>query len=187
MTREARQSYTLSSNNIAELNFILAQISNRLDELEGRRGTPRFKSNVDMGSNRITSVGNATGDNDALPKVQTTNLIDESAQKFESDPQEITSAGLLQIEHGLNDIPQIVQVWLECQTSEAGYSGGDVVLISDGMTAGTNVGVSITCDDTNINIRYGVATGVFNILHKVTGINTNLTNGNWKAIFRARV
>ena len=42
MVREARRSFRLNSLSLEELNFMLAQLGDRLDELEGRRGTPKF-------------------------------------------------------------------------------------------------------------------------------------------------
>ena len=56
MVREARRSFRLNSLSLEELNFMLAQLGDRLDELEGRRGTPKFRSSVDMGLNRVTQM-----------------------------------------------------------------------------------------------------------------------------------
>lgn len=66
MTREARRIYRLNSLNTEEINRLFAMLADRIDELEGRRGTPAFKSNVNMGSNRITSLGTAQVSSDAI-------------------------------------------------------------------------------------------------------------------------
>ena len=66
MTREARRTLRISSLTVNDINFVLALLTDRLDELEGRRGTPTFKSNVNMDSNRITSVGDASNAADAI-------------------------------------------------------------------------------------------------------------------------
>lgn len=68
MRREVRQNYRVTSNDVNSINFVFQLIADRLDELEGRRGTPQFKSDVNMGNNRITSMGNAQEQADALSK-----------------------------------------------------------------------------------------------------------------------
>lgn len=52
---EIRENLRLSDLNLEELNRIMGRLQDRLDELEGRRGTPLFKSSVDMDGNRITN------------------------------------------------------------------------------------------------------------------------------------
>lgn len=66
MTKEARRTYRVTSNDVTQINFVLGLLADRIDELEGRRGTPTFKSDVNMDSNRVTSVGNATTSTDAI-------------------------------------------------------------------------------------------------------------------------
>lgn len=70
MPKESRNTYQVSDFSLESLNFILQLISDRLDELEGRRGTPAFKSDIDMGSNKITVLGAGTVDSDATRKDQ---------------------------------------------------------------------------------------------------------------------
>lgn len=67
---EARRTYKLSVLEISQLNFILSLIADRLDELEGRRGTPLFKNHIDMSLNRITNAGDAVADTDVPTKKQ---------------------------------------------------------------------------------------------------------------------
>ena len=57
MVRENRRSYRLAGLSVGELNFILEQVADRLDQLEGYRGTPSFLSAPDMGGNRVMNVG----------------------------------------------------------------------------------------------------------------------------------
>ena len=70
MVREARRSFRLNSLSLEELNFMLAQLGDRLDELEGRRGTPKFRSNVDMGLNRVTQMQSGSSATDGATVVQ---------------------------------------------------------------------------------------------------------------------
>jgi len=45
---------------INSINFNLSLISNRLDKIEGLRGTPEFYSDINMRSNRIVNLGNSS-------------------------------------------------------------------------------------------------------------------------------
>jgi hypothetical protein len=70
MTREARRSFRVSSLSVEQVNFALGLIADRMDEIEGRRGTPQFKNNVDMDGNRIVDAAGATDGTDAVIKDQ---------------------------------------------------------------------------------------------------------------------
>lgn len=70
MAKESRSTYQVNNLTIEELNFAFRLIADRLDELEGRRGTPAFKADVDMGSNKITTLGTGTSAADATRKDQ---------------------------------------------------------------------------------------------------------------------
>lgn len=106
---------------------------------------------------------------------------------FESAQQTITSAGALTIAHGLGKEPILFQVMLVNITAEAGYSIGDKVPIASANIAvgASSKGVVIVPDSINLNIRYADPGFVFDLTHKTTGSGTNLTNANWKVIFRA--
>lgn len=109
---------------------------------------------------------------------------------YESAEQTITSAGSLQLAHGLGVEPLLVQCLLVCKTTEANYSVDDKVFIQTGATpvqSGTvDRGISIVPDATNLNIRYGAdATNVFTVLDKTTGGAAGITTANWKLIVRA--
>lgn len=71
MPKESRNTYQINALDLQELNFIFRLLADRFDELEGRRGTPSFKADVDMGSNRITTLGTGTLASDATRKDQT--------------------------------------------------------------------------------------------------------------------
>ena len=75
MVREARRSFRLNSLSLEELNFMLAQLGDRLDELEGRRGTPKFRSSVDMGLNRVTQMQSGSLATDGATVVQVDNVV----------------------------------------------------------------------------------------------------------------
>ena len=65
----SREHYTVQGATVPELvrtlNFILARLADRIDKMEGVRGTSTIESNLDMQSNRITDVAAGTDNADA--------------------------------------------------------------------------------------------------------------------------
>ena len=107
---------------------------------------------------------------------------------FASSAQTITSAGALTIAHSLGATPILIVMELVCQTGEAGYTAGDVLITYDtGQDSAANRGVSVVPDATNLNIRFGSQGAVFVVPNKGTGVKTALTNANWQIVFRAFV
>jgi hypothetical protein len=110
---------------------------------------------------------------------------------YESPEQTITPGGSLMLAHGLGTEPKLIQVWLVCKTAEGGYSVGDKlpVEVTQIWWAGAyyQSGCSIVSNTTSLNIRFGSATygKVWGIPNKSTGAAFEITNANWKAIFRA--
>lgn len=66
----SREHYTVSGNSIPELqrqiNFILARLADRMDKIEGVRGTATIASNLDMSANKVVDVAQGTSGSDAL-------------------------------------------------------------------------------------------------------------------------
>lgn len=108
--------------------------------------------------------------------------IGKPQKRFVSSNQAITSAGTLTIAHGLGITPYRVDPFLYCETAEYGFSIGDVITASTSEysrgVAGR--GMAITWDSTNIYVRYGNWTQVFEVVRKDTGVSVALTNANWK-------
>jgi len=92
--RESRRLYSLTALDINQLNFILNMIADRIDELEGRRGTPTFKSDIDMEGNKITDLAVAVADSDGLRK-------DQSRLESVDHSHQTTGAEAGQLDHGL--------------------------------------------------------------------------------------
>jgi hypothetical protein len=104
---------------------------------------------------------------------------------YESPQQTITAAGSLTLAHGLGRKPILTKFVLQCTTADGGYSIGDEAAeILPGFNT-SNTGVSVVCDATNINVRYGSAAQVFVALRKDTGVSFNLTPANWRFVIRA--
>jgi hypothetical protein len=102
---------------------------------------------------------------------------------FTSTDQTITSAGSLTIAHGLGVVPIHIHGAIVCQTSELGYSIGDIVQVAVTYYRGTgNVdnGLSIVADATNLNIRFSSNGSNFTLINKSNGNGGAITNTRWK-------
>jgi hypothetical protein len=106
-------------------------------------------------------------------------------ESFVSAAQTITSAGALVLAHGLSVAPTHVQVWLKCVSTANNYAEDDEFPYAPMGGATTNQGVSIVCDATNINVRFGSATEVFSVNDKTTGATAAATNSNYNLIVKA--
>lgn len=107
------------------------------------------------------------------------------SSRYNSGNQTITSGGALTLAHSLGREPNIIQAWLKCQTAEAGYSIGDKLATGVSAEQGISRGLSIVCDNTNVNVRFGSDANSFVILNKTTGTITTATNGNWRLVIDA--
>lgn len=63
--RENRRTYRITAASVQEINFVLAQIADRMDQVEGFRGTPSFKAAPNMGGNAVRNVGSPSVATDA--------------------------------------------------------------------------------------------------------------------------
>lgn len=110
---------------------------------------------------------------------------------YTSTDQTITSGGSLVLAHSLGAAPKFTAFELVCQSSEGGYSNGNVVPIwpqgaQGNITGGSAApGVSVITDATNITLRYGSAVAAFQIVNASTGNAFNITNSNWKLRVKA--
>lgn len=61
MVAKSRDSFVLSAQTVQELQlqvaFLLQRLSDRMDKIEGIRGTSTIESDLNMSSNRVRSVG----------------------------------------------------------------------------------------------------------------------------------
>ena len=61
-----RRIYQLHTNEPSEINLLLSQLAERLDQIEGYRGTPTFQAAPDLNEKKVTNIGAATVNTDAL-------------------------------------------------------------------------------------------------------------------------
>ena len=65
----------------AQMNLILSQLSDRLDNLEGYRGTPKFYSSVDANGNKIQNLADPVSAQDAVTLQHLDNAISTQSVK----------------------------------------------------------------------------------------------------------
>lgn len=81
-----RDNYQISGSSMEEvkrsLNFLLQRFADRMDKIEGIRGTASIESTLDMNGNKVVDLAAATDAADALPLSQFT--LTGTIQVFES-------------------------------------------------------------------------------------------------------
>ena len=98
----------------------------------------------------------------------------------------ITTTNTAYIEHvftGVSTDPMFVRATLVCQTDAAGYASGDET---------TAFGIGTYCrpmfntfvDDGDLHVQMAVGGGNFWVVHKSTGVQTNIANNEWRLKFR---
>lgn len=154
-----------------------------------RAGTDTFASG---GSTALTTLTLTSGDRGYLISNGASPSIWRwwGARHSDTGQQAITAGGALTLPHGLGVQPSVVQLWLHCTSADGGYANGDEINMSgadvnDSATSGH--GAANVPDATNLNIRFGSAATTFSTINKGSGATANLTNANWRAIWRAWV
>lgn len=107
---------------------------------------------------------------------------------FTSANLAISAGGVLTVAHGLSGIPTLIQGRLKNTTVGVvlGYDPGDEVIIALGaFENGNSLGIAVVPDLTNLNIKYGITAGVFNVINKSTGGSATITVGDWALILKA--
>lgn len=67
---EVRRIYRVNSADLGELNRVLADMSDRLDQMEGFRDNPHFRATPNMGGNKVTNAREGTESTDVAVKGQ---------------------------------------------------------------------------------------------------------------------
>jgi hypothetical protein len=69
-----RRVYRVSDPSVDQINQVLAQIADRLDQMEGFRGEPEFQSDVNLGGNKGINASPGVAADDLLTKSQTPSI-----------------------------------------------------------------------------------------------------------------
>lgn len=83
----------------------------------------------------------------------------------------------------VNQIPPIINTVLVCQSPDAGYAIGDTVS-AFGIGERTNPLPNAWLENDQLRVRLMIANESFWVNNKFTGSKTNITQENWRLIFR---
>lgn len=81
------------------------------------------------------------------------------------------------IAHGLGVIPDYLDAYFTCKTTDVGWAVGDIIKLNMITDTGTSQGFIIYANTTNISLRTGLATP--RIINKGTGAEAQMTAGSW--------
>jgi hypothetical protein len=102
---------------------------------------------------------------------------------FESAPMDIPAANAtLTVAHGLGGIPKFTTISLRCITAEDGWAVGDEVLLGSVHMRTSNYGSTCAVNATSFKFK---SLGPFNIHSFNSNSLVDITDGNWRLIFRA--
>lgn len=91
---KTRDNYQLTGGTVEELkrslNFLLQRFADRMDKIEGIRGSPKMEASLNMSDNRITSLADPISAADAVSLDDLTQGIDAIV----SDSVQVTGAWL---------------------------------------------------------------------------------------------
>lgn len=79
--------------------------------------------------------------------------------------------------------PRVIQCALICQNSDAGYNVGDEVW-AFGVGTRTNPSPNYELKDDGLHLYFMVGQTQYWVSHKTTGVTTNVTDDNWRILFR---
>ena len=102
---------------------------------------------------------------------------------LESSLLPVVNSTFLDYTFNCDQIAKIVQTFLVCQTPEAGYSINEKVS-SFGIADRTNPIPNTYLEEDGLHVRLPIDQKSFWVSHKETGATTNITNDNWKILFR---
>jgi hypothetical protein len=105
-------------------------------------------------------------------------------EPYDSGEQTISAAGSLTLAHALAAKPRVLMLWLRCVTAEGGHSVGDEVMVDVRQDTGSDSGMSVRRDATNIRVRFGANIYLTNA---TTGAGFAITMANWKLLVEANV
>ncbi len=139
-------------------------------------------------TNGTTATTQAANDNST--NVATTAYADRASvftKSYASSQQTISSAGTLNLSHGMGVVPKFVTFTLVCQSNDGGFTSGDIVptYITSAALGASALGGSVTLTSSTIHVTFSSQTHVFQIPNLSTGAGGDLDNTKWKLIVSA--
>jgi hypothetical protein len=152
--------------------------------------TIRLHDGITLGGITVGDGGNSNPEFDinSVPDEIWANIVAQHAPKqfkvIETEPSSFTnnSVGMDYIIGG-NDTPKFIQTVLVCQNDEAGYIAGDEVWCW-GIGNRANPNPTPIYGRTGLRIRIMIDSETFWVNHKDTAEKTNITDTNWRILYR---
>jgi len=116
--------------------------------------------------------------------------IVQGLRSFESPEIAIATSIVDSKGHNLGVVPKEHQLFARCKTAELGFVAGDEIMVGGlgADRAGAGKQYELTLDATNGVLTTGSTTAGFAPLNKTTPAGfVNITNGNWRYLWRAWV
>lgn len=150
-------------------------------------GTTAVQSMTNKTVNGVVLTATGSSSNYLNEAGAYTTLTSQFTLSFTSSDQTITSAGTLTLAHGLGVAPKFITCELICQSSDGGYTAGQVIPVPNNVyTNGTTFsGVAFVIDSTNITLRFSSSAQAFSVINFSSGSVANLTNSNFKLRVKA--
>ena len=163
-----------------------AHRSNNLGDLENRNtarvnlGVAEDSSDADFTNNPNAAARRGLVDAKLSTLTQSTlpSLVDAElstfpfSKEYQSTGQTMISGGLLTLAHGLPADPKLIRLYAIAIYAEYGFSAGDKLDLTatvNSFSSGSNMGLTVTFDSTNIYIRNGTNANIWYIPNKSTG------------------
>lgn len=150
---EQRHALRVNSLSLVDINLALAQLADRLDEMQGLRGTPQFHNHPNLGGNRLQNVGQATGGAQALT--------------YDTDGSILVSNNLVRVNVGSGLVvgPDGVSV----NTRDAIYVPSTATMVA-GTSASAVEAMQTAFDGTVYTVSEVAATPGFNLEMRFAGV-----------------
>lgn len=110
---------------------------------------------------------------------------------FDSAEFAVTSATVLAaVNHGMGKIPDVLEPWLRCKVANLNYAIGDEVRVSI-LSSWSGFGPAVlgawaNTTQLGASVPTGIPANNFSLAAKGTGVQTSITDADWKFFIRAR-
>ena len=135
---------------------------------------------VESGVTGTVLTSNGAG---ILPTYQATAL----QSSFTSTARDFSAAQLLTFAHALPSAPDIINLWLKCTVTDAGWAVNDEIMWAAGAEGGfQSYSPAVYRDTTNIYVKMPSVNPAGNAINKSTGAQVILDAAKWNVIVKAR-
>jgi len=178
---------TVTSTEIGYLDNVTSSIQTQLNA-KAPTASPTFTGTVTLPSS--TSVGSVSSTelgyvNGVTSAIQTQLDAKATMDAYESAEQTIpTTASYVSVSHGLGAVPDIIQLWIVCKTTDNGYAVNDRVLINSNLAGSGQRGSTIWVNSTSLGFAVN-GDDQITVVPKTGGSAAVIDHAKWKAVLKA--